>query len=182
MIRTNETHTGLHRAMDKMTDMLGGMHGRMKANTAGSHSASAFVENAAIGDMYEIEAAKIALRRARSEDVREAAQKMIHDHTTSTHQLKSALRMNETKGLPAPPQGVDERRKKMLEHLDAAPDDKFDETYMDQQVLAHKETVDLMTGFARGGDNVQLRSFALGTAPVVIRHLDRMEAIRAKLA
>ena len=69
----------------------------------------------------------------------------------------------------------------MLEHLEAAPDDKFDETYLDQQVLAHKETVDLMTGYAASGDNWQLRSFAEGTAPVVQRHLAMMEQLRAAI-
>ncbi len=107
---------------------------------------------------------------------------MIVDHTTSTHHLRSALRMNSTRGLPPPPTELDERRKTMIEHLEAAPDEKFDETYVDQQVLAHKETVDLMTGFRDHGDNPQLRSLAAGTAPVVTRHLAHMERLRARLA
>lgn len=34
----------------------------------------------------------------------------------------------------------------MLDHLEAAPAGKFDATYIEQHILAHKETVDLMTG------------------------------------
>lgn len=178
---SNEQHSTLRHTMDKATDAVGGMVGRVEAKSAGSKSAAAFVENAAIGDKYEIEAAKIALGRARSEEVRQAARQMIADHTTSTHQLRSALRMNETKGVPPPPAGLDERRKTMIEHLDKAPGEDFDSTYLDQQVLAHKETHDLMSGFARSGDNAQLRSFAMGTAPVVARHLKKMESLKARL-
>lgn len=181
MTNRNEKHDGLHRAVDKASDALGGMVGRAAANTAGSTSAAAFVENAAIGDMYEIAAGKLALRHARSDRVKDAAMKMIDDHTTSTHQLRSAMLMNETKGVPPLPDSIDARRKTMLDHLEAAPADKFDATYLDQQILAHKETVDLMTGFRDTGDNAQLRSFAAGTAPVVQRHLTHMEHLRAEL-
>lgn len=178
---SKEQHSTLRHTMDKATDAVGGMVGRAEAQTAGSHSAAAFVENAAIGDKYEIEAARIALRRSRSAQIHEAARQMIADHTTSTHQLRSALRMNETKGVPHPPGSLDSRRQTMIEHLEKAPDGDFDSTYLDQQVLAHKETHDLMSGFAHGGDNPQLRSFALGTAPVVARHLKKMESLKASL-
>ena len=181
MTERNEKHGTLHRAVDKATDAVGGMVGRASANSAGSNSAAAFVENAAIGDMYEIAAGKVALKHAQSEQVKAAAAKMIEDHATSTHQLRSAMMMNETKGVPALPDSIDARRKTMLDHLQAAPADKFDETYLDQQILAHKETVDLMTGYRDNGDNAQLRSFAAGTAPVVQRHLKHMEHLRSQL-
>ena len=182
MTERNEKHEGLHRAKDKASDAVGGMVGRAAANSVGSSSAAAFVENAAIGDMYEIAAGKLALKHAQSDEVKAAAKKMIADHTTSTHQLRSAMLMNETRGVPAPPDAIDARRKAMLDHLEAAPAHKFDATYLDQQVLAHKETVDLMTGFRDHGDNAQLRSFAGGTAPVVQRHLTHMERLKSKLA
>lgn len=182
MTDNDDRHEGMRRAMDKAGDVVGGMVGRMSASTAGSTSADEFVKSAAIGDLYEVASAKLALQRARSDAVKAAARKMIVDHTTSTHHLRSALRMNSTRGLPPPPTELDERRKTMIEHLEAAPDDKFDATYVDQQILAHKETVDLMAGFRDHGDNPQLRSLAAGTAPVVTRHLAHMERLRAGLA
>ena len=181
MTERNEKHGALHRAVDKAADAMGGMAGRASANTAGSHSAAAFAQNAAIGDMYEIAAGKLALQHASHPLVKEAALKMIDDHSTSTHQLRSAMLMNETKGVPALPDKIDARRKSMLDHLQATPADKFDATYLDQQILAHKETVDLMTGYRDSGDNAQLRSFAEGTAPVVQRHLAHMERLKAQV-
>lgn len=176
----DNTHSGAKHGLDKLGDVLGGMLGRAKAQTVGAHSSAQFIENAAIGDRYEIEAAHIALARSRSPEVRDAAQWMIADHTMMTNQLKSALRMNETEGLPDIPLALDSRRAKLIEHLETAPGDDFDQTWIDQQVLGHKETHDLLSGYARAGDNPQLRSLAAAGAPVVLRHLAHMERLRAE--
>lgn len=163
--------------LDKASDALGGTAGKMGAAT--TTDADGFVENAAIGDIYEIEAATIALGRSRDTSIHAIAKKMIADHTTSTHHLRAALEMNETRGVAAPPKVPDARRKKMLQHLSEAPDDAFDRTYLDQQVLAHEETVSLMESYAEGGDNPQLRSVAQGSLPVVERHLAHVKSVRA---
>jgi putative membrane protein len=179
---TDETrHTGLHRAADKMTDAAGAMAGRAEANAAGSHDSAAFVANAARGDLLEIASAKQVLSRSGNAEIIAAAKRMLHDHETLSHQLRSALRSDETPTDISVPEELDERRKTVLEHLTAAPDDKFDKTYADQQVLAHRETADLMTGYADNGDNPQLRSVARSAAPLVKRHLARMEALRSQL-
>jgi putative membrane protein len=171
----NQTGT-VGNLVDRAMDAVGGAIGAASAAT--STSADAFVKNAAIGDRYEIEAARIALQRSRSGEVRAAATKMIADHTANSHHLLSALEMNETRGVAPPPQGVDARREKMLKHLVEAPDDKFDATYLAQQVMAHEETVTLMREFAKGGDNPQLRSLAVSALPVVERHLGHMTMLQ----
>ncbi|MEW9855363.1 DUF4142 domain-containing protein [Novosphingobium sp. M1R2S20] len=159
----------LKHTLDKVTDTVGGTAGKMNASSV--TSSDTFVENAAIGNRYEIEAARIALQRSRSEPIKLFAQKMVLDHTTAKHQMSSALEMRETKGVAMPPQSLDSRRESMLKHLAEAPDDSFDSAYLDQQVLAHEETETLMRTYAHSGDNSQLRSVALGTLPVVQRHL-----------
>ena len=169
----------LKNTMDKMTDTLGGAAGQLSASM--TKSADGFVESAAISDKYERTAAQIALARCRNEGVREAAKQMVLDHTTSTHQLMSALSMNETRGVATPPNQLDARRETMVKHLKDAPDDAFDTTYVDQQVLAHEEALTLMEGYRDSGDNPQLRSFAAGTAPVIARHLQKMKQLRAAL-
>lgn len=167
---------GLKQVVNKVTDAVGGVVGQASAATA--TTAAQFVESAAIGDRYEIRAGMIALQRAQRDEVRMAARQMITDHTTSTHQLQAALEMNETSGIAAPPTELDSRRQGMIQHLLESPDDKFDRQYLDQQVLAHEETVALMRNFAGNGDNPQLRSLALSTAPVVERHLEHMKHLR----
>lgn len=168
----------LKHTLDKVTDVLGGTAGKMSASA--TTSAEGFVENATIGNLYELEAARIALQRTGSEEIRVFAQKMLLDHTTAKHQLGAALEMNETSGVTPPPESLDTRREAMIKHLADAPEDAFDKTYVDQQVLAHEETVTLMRTYAQDGDNPQLRSVALGALPVFERHLNHAKMVKAQ--
>jgi len=171
-----EKHGGLRGAMDKVTDTVGGVMGQASAATVSS--ADAFVENAAIGNMYEIEAARIALQRSRSDDVRMLARMMIDDHTTSTNQMMSALRSSEVtrlSGALKPPASLDARRSSMIDHLQKAEDADFDKRYLDQQQMAHAETETLLSSYGGGGDNPQLASLARSALPMVQRHKAMVE-------
>jgi putative membrane protein len=166
--------------LNKAADMMGGMVGKASAATAGSHSSAAFVANACVGDHYEIAAGMIAAERGRSDTVRAFGQMMVEHHTTAMHQMQAALASSEVaRDLPdlAPPAELDERRQGMIRHLREAPDEDFDRTYLDQQRMAHQETVTLHRGYAEHGDNPQLRSVALGGLPMIERHLKAVERI-----
>lgn len=176
----DDKQSGLSGALNKMQDMVGGAVGMASASSAGSHDAAAFVQNAAMGDMYEVAAGEIAARRSRSDAVRMFAAMMVQHHTTSMHQMQSALASSEVTlehpDLRAPAE-LDNRRNGMLQHLQDASDDDFDTTYLDQQKLAHRETVTLLKGYAENGDNPQLRSTALGALPMVERHLRALDRL-----
>jgi len=178
MTEQNQQHSGLRNTVSKMQDTVGGMAGRMSAGM--TTAADSFVKNAAIGDLYEIASAELALERTSSPDVRAWAVQMIDDHMTSAHQLSAALEMNETRGVAPIPTELDARRRTMFEHLEKAPTDKFDATYLSQQLLAHQETLTLLTTYGKEGDSPQLRSFALGAAPVVARHLSHVKAFKQR--
>lgn len=172
----SEQSGSIRQAVDKMRDTVGGIAGKLSARNV--DDANTLVEEAYIGDLYERIAACLVLQRGSSPEIRSVAMKMLEDHTTSTHQLKAALQMSETKGVQAPSGRLDERRNKMMEHLEAAPPEKFETVYVDQQVLAHEEKLTLLRNYQEEGDNAQLRSYCAGTAPVVERHLARMKALR----
>lgn len=171
-----EKHGSVRHTFDKLQDVVGGMMGRMSASMVSS--ANQFVEKAALSDRYEIEAARIALRRTKSPDLMLLAKTMMTDHTASTHNLRAALEMQETRGVMGPPSELDARHKTLIEHLEAAPDDMFDSTYIDQQVLAHEEALSLLVHYRDHGDNPQLRSCADAFVPVVYRHLQHCKALK----
>jgi putative membrane protein len=176
----NEQQGGtLKHFVGKVTDTIGGMVGQMGASM--STNADSFVESAAIGDMYEITAAKIALKRSHSDPVRAIAEKMIEDHTENTRRLQEKLATSEARDVARPPQSLDSRRRSMVDHLEEAPDDSFDSTYIDQQLMAHEETVTLMHAYRDSGDLEQLRSFAAAAAPVVEGHLEDIKRLRAMM-
>jgi len=173
-------HGGLKGLVDKAQDMVGGVVGMASATTAGSHSAEAFIANACIADLYEVESGRLAVQRAGGDDIRMFGAMMVEHHTTSMHQMLSALRSHEvTDAIPgaAPTSELDERRTGMLQHLRDAPAEDFDKMYLDQQRMAHQESVALHKGYAENGDNPQLRSVAMGGLPMVERHLKMLGRI-----
>ena len=140
-----------------------------------NHSTKGFVTAAAISDMNEVTASKIAADRSQSADVKAFAKKMIAAHTATTKKLKTLL--------PAtivPPMNVDSRRQGMLDDLRGATSDTFDHRYAAQQVAAHKEADILMRGYAKDGDNAAIKTFAADTDKAVKMHLSMAQDLAAK--
>jgi len=177
---TQDKASGAKHALNKTMDAVGGAVGQ--ASAAVATSADQFAPNAAISDQYEIEAGRIAQERARSPDVRDAGEHMVRDHTESSAQLKDAVARSEKVTAADLPTELDSRRQGMIDHLREAPDDKFDKTYVDQQVAAHEEAVTMMHRFRSDGDCPVLRGFAEQVSPVIEGHLDRMKQLRKVLS
>ena len=159
--------------MSAVKDSTAGMVGTVSAEM--THSTNGFVTAAAISDMYEVTAAKIAIDRSDSADVKAFARKMVEAHTGTTKKLKSLL--------PAtivPPMNVDSRRQGMLDDLRGAKGPDFDHRYVTQQVAAHKEADILMRGYAKDGDNAAIKTFAADTDKAVKMHLSMAQELAAK--
>ena len=149
-----------------------------QAGAALTTSADSFVENAAIADMYETEAARIAQERSTSPAVRQLAEQIIQDHAITTKGLREAVSRSPKLGLDAIPAKLDTRRTKMIQHLREAPADKFDMTYIDQQVLAHEEAVTLAQHYRDKGDDPELRAHAAAASPLFEKHLQEAKRIK----
>ena len=100
--------------------------GTMSAET--TSSLQGFVTAAAISDMYDVEAGKIAEQRASNPDVKTFAQKMVQAHTETTAKLKSILAG--MKHRPAAPAHLDDRRQGLIDDLRGAKAADFDARYM----------------------------------------------------
>jgi len=154
-------------------DAVGGVVGQ--ATAAAANGADAYVANAAMSDMYEIESSRLALEKSQSPGIKKYARQMIDDHTATSSQMKALLPKS---GLSVtPPTALDDRRRGMIDNLRAASAADFDRTYVDQQTMAHQEALTLHSGFAEDGDNQQLKQFAAATAPKVRHHLDMVKAM-----
>lgn len=137
-----------------------------------------FVTAAAISDMYEVEAGKIAEHRAHSGRVRAFAAKMVKAHTETTESLKSIVASLGSSVTPvAPPAHLDDRRQGMIDELRGAKPSDFDNRYLSQQVDAHKEALILMKGYAKDGDVAPVKAFAARTAPIVQMHLNMAQSL-----
>ena len=161
-------------AVNKAEDATGAAVGATSANALGPHDTAAFVSNASQSDMYEIQAAQIAEKRSKNPAIQAFAKMMVKDHTASTKAMTPLVAAAGQK----PADGLDNRRKGFIDHLNQASDADFDKTYVDQQVAAHKEALDLMTGYAKDGSDAGLKGGAAKIAPTVQMHLDKIKAIQ----
>jgi predicted outer membrane protein/sporulation protein YlmC with PRC-barrel domain len=130
-------------------------------------AAQDFVQTAAVANQFEIESSRVALDHAQNEDVKNFAQRMIDDHTKAGDDLKAAVRSaNADINVP---DALDQAHKDKLDQLQAANTD-FDRQYVDMQVKAHDDAVNLFQGYADNGDNDQIKQFAANTLPTLKDH------------
>ncbi|MNQ97689.1 hypothetical protein D3C85_1133470 [compost metagenome] len=171
---------GGEKAVDKAQDAVSAPVGQTSAATMGANLASAYAPSAAMGDMYEIQAADIALERAKRVDVKALARMIKTDHTAAGTALKTAV------ATAAPdivlPTELDQRRKGLLDNLRSAGVNDFDKVYIDQQVAAHEEAVTLNRGFADNSDAPALAAHARTVLPKIEAHLQKAREIQTAIS
>jgi putative membrane protein len=127
-----------------------------------------FVKEAAMSDMLEIEAAKIAQQKGDAEE-KKFAEMMIADHTKTSSELKDLVGGDMKAALPT---GIDDSSQKKLDKLrDAKPED-FAGEYDPMQVSAHKDATSLFERYSKGGEDPKLKDWAGKTLPALQHHLE----------
>lgn len=164
-------------AVDKAQDMAAGPVGQTSAATMGSNMVSAYVPNAAMGDMYEIQAADIALERSQNAQIKELATMIKTDHTAASNAMKAML-PQAAPDLRAPT-ALDERRQGLIDNLRSASAENFDRTWVDQQIAAHNEALTLHRGFSN--EDSPLAAHARSVVPKIEAHLRQAEQIKAAM-
>jgi putative membrane protein len=162
-------------AVNAAQDATSAAVGATSAATVGQVSTDAFVTNAAISDMYEIQAGQIAQKKGQSAGVKDFGKMMVTDHTAMSNQMKPLV----TAAGKTAPTGLDERRKGLIDNLNAASPADFDKAYLSQQEAAHSEALTLMQGYADNGDDAGLKGAAAKAVPKVQAHLDKVRELQA---
>jgi putative membrane protein len=126
-----------------------------------------FVAEAAVSDMTEIAAAKIALEKGDA-DEKQFADQMVKDQTST--ELKALVSGGDVQATL--PTTLDSASQKQIDKLNAATPADFRSEYDSSQVSAHKSAVSLFDRYAKGGDNAKLKDWAQKTLPHLQHHLD----------
>lgn len=134
-----------------------------------------YIPQAAIGDMYEIEAGELAMARARAPEVKAFARMMVADHKKTSDALKRFVADHPVN--IAIPQNIDARRQAMLANLNGAGTAEFDSVYLGQQAAAHQEAFNLHGSYASRGDYPALKQLAGQTVRIVAEHRKHAEAL-----
>lgn len=164
-------------AVDKAQDAASAPVGQTSAATMGSNMQSAYIPNAAIGDMYEIQAADLALQRSQNAQVKALATMIKTDHTAASNAMKAML-PQAAPGTTAPT-ALDERRQGLVDNLRSASAANFDSTWLDQQIAAHNEALTLHRGFS--DTDSPLAAHARSVVPKIEAHLRAAEQLKAAM-
>jgi putative membrane protein len=132
-----------------------------------------FVKEAAMSDMLEIAAAKIALEKGNAEE-KKFAEQMITDHTKTSSELKNLVNRGEGVQIPS---ALDSSYQSKLDKLRDTKPVNFASQYDPMQVSAHKDAVSLFDRYAKGGDDPKLKDWAGKTLPALQHHLEMAQAM-----
>ena len=115
-----------------------------------------FIKEAAMSDMLEIEAAKIAQQKGNATEKTFAGQ-MITDHTKTSSELKGMVSGDMKAAIPT---ALDDSSQKKLDKLTKTKPEDFASEYDPMQVSAHKDAVSLFQRYAEGGADAKLSQAA----------------------
>lgn len=140
---------------------------------------SEYIQQAAMSDLFEIDAAKLAVEKADSKDVKSFAERMVKDHNASLKALTDAAARGQA-GVSAPVE-LDGENKARIALLRNASGIEFDRLYVDLQVGAHAYALKLQRAYANDGDNDELKAVAGESARHVEDHLAQIRALQKAL-
>jgi putative membrane protein len=135
-----------------------------------------FVEEASAKGIAEIETGKLALEKGVSAEVKEFAQSMVDDHTAANKEL-SALAAKKELEVSSDAELINQAKALILK---LRGEGSFDKAYMNNQVMAHQQTIELFQK-ASNAEDAEIASFARKTLPKLEHHLQMAEEINAKL-
>lgn len=138
-----------------------------------------YVQTSGMSDLFEVEAGKLASRRARNGEVRSFARMMVKDHTASTRKIRDAVAASNL-GIQ-PPTALDPQHQEKLTELRSASRAEFDRLYMEGQVEGHQEALKLQQSYGESGGDPNLKAVASQLAPIVQHHLDEAQTILSGL-
>lgn len=136
----------------------------------------AFVEEAAQHCIFQNESAKIALGKSQQVDVKAFANQALSQSATLYSRLE-AVAKQERMAVPTEPSLVGKAKRIHLQSEDAA----FDRHYMDDQVQILKKQVFLFKKEAMSSQNTQLKTFAEGALPDLLKQQESAQRLQAKL-
>jgi putative membrane protein len=139
---------------------------------------AAFVHEAAIGGMAEVELGRVATQNASSDDVKQFGQRMVDDHGKAGDELKGlASKKNLTL-----PTGLDQKHQALRDRLAKLKGAAFDKAYMSEMVSDHQKDVAAFQREAKSGSDPDVKAWAQKTLPTLQEHLKMARDVSSKAA
>ena len=128
---------------------------------------AAFVKEAAIGGMAEVELGNLAKERGSSSDVKQFGDRMVTDHSKANDELKQWAQQ---KNITLPTE-LDAKHKATRDKLAKLSGDAFDKAYMHEMLTDHREDVSAFKRESTSAKDADLKAWAGKTLPTLQEHL-----------
>lgn len=148
----------------------------LAASSAWAMEVSEFVDKVAQQNYAEIETSKLALEKGKSQQVNEFAQKMIEDHRTANQELKQ---MAQEKNIQVPDDATLMARGKAM-MLQLREGQNFDQGYVNNQVAAHEQTIQLFEEASKNLQDEEMRKWAEGELSVLREHYEQAKQLQTQ--
>ena len=137
--------------------------------------APGFLAQAGSANQFEIQSAQLALQSGVNPGTQNFANMLIADHTAMGQQVAAAAT---AAGLTPPPPALLPAEQAMLDQLRAAGTGaSFNLAFLQAQITAHQQAIQLMQNYAANGDVPALRTVATGAIPVMQKHLQMAQEL-----
>ncbi len=137
-------------------------------------SATEFVQAAANADAFKLQSSQLAAQRAQRADVKELAATIEREANTAAQALAA---LAPTISVAAPQAVIAEDRADDLADLRGKRGEEFDDAYLDDQVEAHNDAIQLYENYVRTAEAGPLRSWAESTLATLRTQRDRVQAL-----
>jgi putative membrane protein len=137
----------------------------------------AFVKEAAMGGMAEVDLGQLAASKAADADVKQFGQRMVDDHGKANEELKSWA---SSKGVMLPTE-LDAKHKAEHAKLEKLSGEAFDKAYMASMVADHNTDVAAFQREAKAAKDPELKAWVAKTLPTLEDHQKSAKEISAKV-
>jgi len=150
------------------------------AQASGSVAAAdmAFVKEAAVGGMAEVELGTLAKEKASSADVKQFGDRMATDHGKANDELKQWAQQKSV----TLPTDLDAKHKATKDRLSKLSGDAFDKAYMHEMVTDHVKDVAAFKRESTAAKDADLKAWAGKTLPTLQDHLKMARETDAKVS
>ena len=138
---------------------------------------TAFVKEAAIGGMAEVELGTLAKEKASNADVKQFADRMVTDHGKANDELKQWAQQKSV----TLPTDLDAKHKATKERLSKLSGDAFDKAYMRDMVADHVKDVSAFKRESTAAKDPDLKAWAGKTLPTLQDHLKMARETNTKV-
>jgi len=136
-------------------------------------SDQAFMTEAAMGGLAEVQLAQMAQQKASSQEVKDYARRLEQDHTKANDQLKSIAQQRQV----SLPSDIGAKHQQMVSKLNSMSGPEFDQAYMKMMVQDHRKDIKAFEHESNRGMDTDLKNFASTTLPTLREHLTMAEQL-----